>query len=66
MVEEKKHFRIDVNALGLDDVAISDVTLFRLERMSDDAFWIRLECADGRAVVIWLTGKDIRGKHEVE
>lgn len=32
--------RIDCNELGVDDVAIDDVELFRLERMTEDCFWI--------------------------
>ena len=32
--------RIDFNELGVDDVAINDVKLFRLERMSETGFFI--------------------------
>lgn len=39
---------------GVDDVAISDVTLFRFERMGDRLYWMRLYMADGKDHVFWL------------
>lgn len=32
--------RIDKDEGGIDDVAISDVTMFRMERMNNGCFWI--------------------------
>ena len=38
--------RIDSNDLGIDDVVINDVKMFRLERMSDTHFWLCCYTAD--------------------
>ena len=59
--------RIDNDVKGnLDDIAISDVTLFRMEWMDKDIVWV---CAytkdnpDGHR--FWLrSGKPIKGRYE--
>jgi hypothetical protein len=60
--------RIDYDETGnLDDVAVSDVELFRLEYMDDNSVWIRLYRHDKPDIVIWLgaAGK-ITGRHHPE
>ena len=56
--------RIDHNDEGLDDVAISDVKMFRLERMDNGAFWLCCYYEDGGRDVFWLTTKK-RGKTKI-
>ena len=48
--------RIDYNSKNeLDDIAIGSVDLFRMERMSDGGFWIRLYRSNGKKdIVFWL------------
>lgn len=47
--------RIDYTEEGhLDDIAIGDVELFRMERMNDGSFWIRLYRKGKKDVVFWL------------
>lgn len=47
--------RIDYDDLGdLDDIAVGNVELFRMERMSASCFWLRLHRAGGRDIVFWL------------
>jgi hypothetical protein len=60
--------RIDLNEEGVDDVAIDDVQLFRLERMGDGSFWIRCYGKD-KDYVFWINADpqgDIIVTHEEE
>jgi hypothetical protein len=52
----------------LDDVAIENVKLFRLERMDKDRWWMRLYMHDGDDYVfdIMTSGREIRITVEVE
>ena len=53
---------------NLDDVALSDVSMFRLEYMDEGTVWRRLDRDNAKDVVIWLcarTGK-ITGKHDFD
>lgn len=57
--------RVDYKDNQLDDIAISDVSLFRLERLDANNVWIRLYRDNGSDFVIYLSSyKDIRGFHE--
>ncbi len=48
--------RIDYDHKGdLDDVAISDVTMFRLEYMDNNRIWIRCYLEDREDVIINLS-----------
>lgn len=50
--------RFDNDPKGrLDDVVVNDVKMFRLERMDEDSFWIRLyrKPENGHDVVIWMS-----------
>lgn len=54
--------RIDYNQLGVDDVVINDVELFRLERMTDNVFWIccykkghEQDDDDNKRIVFWAS-----------
>lgn len=44
------------NDLGLDDVVVKDVRMFRMERMSEDYVWIACYLADGQQIDfdLWL------------
>ena len=42
--------RFDYNDLGLDDVVVNDVEMFRLERMDDDTFWARCYKNNGKII----------------
>ena len=46
--------RVDIDDHGVDDVAIHNVSLFRLERMSATGFWIRCYKPDGNDIVFWV------------
>jgi hypothetical protein len=50
----------------LNDVAMSEVELFRMERIADGAFWITLYRAGDKEIVFSLTAVEnkIVGKHE--
>ena len=39
---------------GLDEVVATDVRLVHLERMDKGAWWMRLDLADGSAIVVDL------------
>ncbi len=60
--------RIDYDGSGnLDDVAISDVELFRLEYMDAKTVWIRLYRKDEKDIVFWLGARGkITGRHETD
>lgn len=47
----------------LDDIALSDVTLFRMERMSTNTFWLRVYRKNGRDVVFWLGAEPNTNPH---
>jgi hypothetical protein len=50
--------------LGLDDVVVKDVEMFRMERMDNDAVWLCCYLADGQDIHfdLWLEGKTIKYK----
>lgn len=52
-------FRIDVDEDGLDDLAVSGVSMVRIERMDDRNYWLHLHLVDGREVdmALWSRGK---------
>ena len=60
--------RIDYDENGdLDDIVIENVTMFRMERMSDNTFWIRCYRDNGKDVVFNLSSKKkIIGNHEFD
>jgi hypothetical protein len=64
----KSDCRIDYNSAGdLDDIHIKDVTDFRMERMSDNSFWLRLYRDGKEDVIFWLNSeKPIKGTHEFD
>lgn len=39
---------------GLDDVAIENVEMFRLERMDKNAWWACVYLEDGKRITFWL------------
>jgi hypothetical protein len=41
--------------LGLDDVVVKDVEMFRMERMDDNYVWIACYLADGQEIVFDLS-----------
>jgi hypothetical protein len=53
--------------LGLDDVVVKDVAMFRMERMDDDYVWLACYLADGQEIVfdLWREGKTIKYKARV-
>lgn len=59
---------IDYDQNGLDDVALNNVHLFRMERMDDNAFWIRCYRKGGQDIVFRLhaIGDRLTVVHEVE
>lgn len=50
--------------MGLDDVVVKDVAMFRMERMDDDCVWLACYLTDGQEIVfdMWRVGKTIRYK----
>lgn len=60
--------RIDYDSKGnLDDVAVSDVSMFRLEYMDRGQIWIRLYRDDASDIVIRLSSpRKIKGMHEYD
>jgi hypothetical protein len=58
--------RINYADGNLDDAAISDVELFRMERIADGMFWITLYRAGEKEIVFSLTAVEdkIVGKQE--
>lgn len=48
--------------LGLDDVVVKDVSMFRMERMDDDHVWLCCYLTDGQQITfnLWLDGKTIK------
>jgi hypothetical protein len=48
--------------LGLDDVVVKDVAMFRMERMDNDHVWLACYLADGQDIVfdLWLEGGVIK------
>ena len=57
--------RIDSDDLGVNDVAIGPVEMFRLERMSNGSFWSCVYAPDGSGRhVFWLYAK--KGQLTVE
>lgn len=48
--------------LGLDDVVVKDVAMFRMERMDDDCVWLCCYLADGQRIDfdLWREKKTIR------
>jgi hypothetical protein len=60
--------RIDFTKSGeLDDVAISDVEMFRLEYMDTGSVWIRLYMRDGKDHVFWLnSSRAIKGDYHLD
>lgn len=51
----------------LDDVSVGDVELFRMERMDNGSFWIRLHRAGGKDIVFWLNSRGkIKGHHHFD
>lgn len=60
--------RIDIDSNGeLDDVAISDVSMFRLERMDKGVWWMCVYYEGGGRDTFWLRSKKkISANHEDE
>lgn len=60
--------RFDYDEHGdLDDIVVMDVSMFRMERMSDGTFWIKCYRDDKPGIVFWLNStKRIAGFHAVE
>ena len=57
--------RIDLDEMGVDDVAIGPVEMFRLERMSKGSFWSCTYAPDGSGRhVFWFYAS--KGKLTVE
>lgn len=59
----KKNYQIALrnDDLGLDDVVVKDVAMFRMERMADDCVWLACYLSDGQEIVfdLWREGKNI-------
>lgn len=64
----KDEARIDYDSRGdLDDIAIQEVTMFRMERMGTGRFWVRCYRNGKPDIVIYLTSaRKIIGSHEIE
>jgi hypothetical protein len=46
--------------LGLDDVVVKDVEMFRMERMSETSAWLCCYLPDGQRITFWVHGKNLR------
>jgi hypothetical protein len=60
--------RIDYNKRGgLDDIVVTNVAMFRMERMDSGVFWIRCYCDGKPDVIFWLNSeRKIVGSHSFE
>lgn len=49
------------DSLGLDDVVVKDVEMFRMERMDTDHVWLCCYLTDGQRIAfsMWSEGKTI-------
>ncbi len=56
----KQDVRIVLNEEGVDDVFIDNIERFRMERLSDDTFWIRLYMSRGDDVIFHLKARSYR------
>lgn len=47
--------------LGLDDIVVKDVAMFRMERMDDDYVWLACYLEDGQEIVfdLWINDDGI-------
>lgn len=62
--EQDDVFRYD-DAGNLDDVAVSNVEMFRLEYMDRNRVWLCCYKPDGTRVSFWLSARgSINGHHE--
>lgn len=43
------------NDMGLDDIVVKDVAMFRMERMSEDYVWLACYLTDGQEIVFDLS-----------
>lgn len=50
------------DSLGLDDVVVKDVEMFRMERMDTDYVWLCCYLTDGQRIDfdLWLDGETIK------
>lgn len=48
--------------LGLDDVVVKNVRMFRMERMDDDRVWLCCYLTDGQSIDfdLWREGKTVK------
>jgi hypothetical protein len=53
--EPQSEVRLDDDG-AVDDVVIGPVKLFRLERMAEGVWWLRLYMPDGNDFIFWLHG----------
>lgn len=60
---KKNQDRIDYDEMGLDDVVINDVEMFRLERMNEKLYWARCYKKNGEIIDfhIFIKGRNITG-----
>jgi len=65
--DEKTGDFVSYSGDEIDDVALTGVSMFRLERMSDNTIWIRVYRESGD-VVFWLGAKGgkIVGHHDLD
>jgi hypothetical protein len=49
------------DSLGLDDIVVKDVAMFRMERMDEDHVWLACYLTDGQEIVfsLWCEGETI-------
>ena len=66
-IDMSKVERIDYANGDLDDIAVSEVELFRMERIADGTFWITLYRAGDKEIAFSLNAVEnkIVGKHEL-
>lgn len=50
--------------LGLDDVVVKDVSMFRMERMNTDRVWLACYLTDGQQIMFSLWAEDGIVKYE--
>lgn len=56
MKRQKKYAEIRLDHLKeLDEVVSNNVSVFHLERMDRNAWWMRIDLKDGRAIVVNLS-----------
>jgi len=63
-VSSRPHYDIALryDDMGLDDIVVNDVAMFRMERMDNDQVWLACYLTNGQEIVfdLWRDKKDVK------